>query len=609
MDDPSNPEEAGPTRASVSGFDLDQLLASHRRWVESVGQEGTLADLRGMDFSRAELTGVMLRGANLADARFRKAILTGADLAGADLTGADFHGADLSRADLRGAKLRDTNFHDAGLASADLTDSVGLLGAQLCGTDLAGAKIPETAGKWESLANIAEASKMTQSLFATVLLVCSYIWLTVASTTDSQLLNNAAPPASRLPILGTDIPLVRFYLVAPLLLLCLYVYFHLCLQRLWEELAELPAVFPDGRPLDKKAYPWLMNVLIRAHLPHLRAHRSNLARWQSRMSIVLGWGLVPITIMTLWFRYIRSHDWNVTLVHVLLIGAAIGAGTGFLGLASATLTGAEKKTFLWRKAWANARTRCFLASTVGLIVFFVFSYGVIEGVDPNLSEQELAIFGAGRMNVRRVIPKVFEAIGYPAFAHLDDANLSTKPANWTGKSLQEIDSVKAADLTSRNLRFASAFNAFLAGAYMMDIDARGIDFRESDLRRADFRRSDLRTAHFRKANMEKADLRWTDLSHASLREANLKDADLTEAKLTDAQLRDAKAAGAIFKGADLRGTNLTGTDLSGADLSEVVGLTQTQLDLATVDSGTKLPAGFKATVKMAARPVIGQKAE
>src|SRR5437764_1496161 len=121
-------------------------------------------------------------------------------------------------------------------------------------------------------------------------------WLTVASTTDAQLLNQAAPPSSRLPILGVDIPLVLFYTVAPVLLLSLYVYFQLGLQRLWEELADLPAIFPDGRTLDKKAYPWLLNVLVRAHLPRLRASRTRLTRWQGRFSMVLAWGLSPMSI-------------------------------------------------------------------------------------------------------------------------------------------------------------------------------------------------------------------------------------------------------------------------------------------------------------------------
>ena len=46
---------------------------------------------------------------------------------------------------------------------------------------------------------------------------------------------------------------------------------------------------------------------------------------------------------------------------------------------------------------------------------------------------------------------------------------------------------------------------------------------------------------------------------------------------------------------DLTGANLAGADLSSADLSEVVGLTQIQLNSAVGNENTELPAGL--TVK------------
>jgi hypothetical protein len=49
--------------------------------------------------------------------------------------------------------------------------------------------------------------------------------------------------------------------MAPLILLGVYFYLHLYLQRLWRDLSTLPAVFPDGEALDEKAYPWLLNGL------------------------------------------------------------------------------------------------------------------------------------------------------------------------------------------------------------------------------------------------------------------------------------------------------------------------------------------------------------
>ena len=593
-------------------------LAGHRRWVETEGREGKRFVLRGAALAGADLSGALLRGADLAGAQLRNAVLTEADLADADLTGTDLQGADLARADLRRAQLRDAVFHDANLAGADLGDSLNLLGGQLAGSNLAGAKLPESLGDFTELGNVTEASKTTQNLFASILLVCSYTWLTIASTTDPQLVNNAAPSASRLPILGTDIPLVRFYLVAPLLLLCLYVYFHLCLQRLWEELADLPAIFPDGRPLDKKAYPWLMNVVVRAHLPRLRANRSNLSRWQARMSILLAWGMVPMTILILWSRYLRSHDAIGTAIHVVMIAASVAAGTGFLSLAATTLTGSEKRPFLWRKAWGDARARSIGGGIGALILFAVLSYGAIAGVDPNASDRAFAFNGGiSGLNPRRFVPPLLAALGISSFAHLDDANLSTKPANWsTHGTTNDLDAVKPADLSGRNLRHASAYNAFLVNAYMMDVDARGADLREADLRNSDFRRADLRGTNFRGADFEDADLRYSDLTGAKLTDASLLRARLKEAKISDAQLRDAKASKADFTRADLRRADLSGADLSGANLSganladanlagadlrQGVGLSQEQMDLAIVDEMTRLPAGLHRTAKLAQR--------
>ena len=83
-------------------------------------------------------------------------------------------------------------------------------------------------------------------------IVCAYTLLTAVTTTDAALLTNAA--TTPLPIIGARVPVVGFYLLTTILLLGFYAYLHLYLQRLWEGLAALPAVFPDNRTLDQAAY-------------------------------------------------------------------------------------------------------------------------------------------------------------------------------------------------------------------------------------------------------------------------------------------------------------------------------------------------------------------
>ena len=78
------------------------------------------------------------------------------------------------------------------------------------------------------------------------------------------------------------------------------------------------------------------------------------------------------------------------------------------------------------------------------------------------------------------------------------------------------------------------------------------------------------------------------------RGADLIGADLNNARLAGASFRGARLIGAGLRGADLSladltGTDLRGADVRGADLARSLFLTQSQLDAAMGDTGTRLP--------------------
>jgi uncharacterized protein YjbI with pentapeptide repeats len=113
----------------------------------------SMAYLRGADFSMANLKGAELNGAELTRAKFTSADLIEADLNWSDLTDAQLNGADLTGADLGNAKLSNANVNKAILCNvnlrgaeldgADLTDAE-LLGADLHGTNLTQANLTRT---------------------------------------------------------------------------------------------------------------------------------------------------------------------------------------------------------------------------------------------------------------------------------------------------------------------------------------------------------------------------------------------------------------------------------------------------------------------------------
>ncbi len=89
----------------LSDKQLEEILDAHCEWLDTDGEHGSQANLRGADLRGADLVWENLGKANLSGADLRGADLRWADLRGADLSGANLSEANLSAADLRGADL------------------------------------------------------------------------------------------------------------------------------------------------------------------------------------------------------------------------------------------------------------------------------------------------------------------------------------------------------------------------------------------------------------------------------------------------------------------------------------------------------------------------
>lgn len=221
------------------------------------------ANLRNADLRNADLDNANLEGADLRAANLQKANLQNANLRRANL-----EGADLKDARLDNAEVRDCNFNDSDLRDANLATVRGLDAQQLAGANLAGVGLPKEISDFSGLSFVNELSKDTQALFAVLLLACIYSWLTIASTQDVQLFTSTG--SSELPIIRTTVPLLFVYGAGPILLLIIFIYFHIYMQRLWEVTSSLPAVFPDGGGLRQKINPWILNAFVFRQLPASR---------------------------------------------------------------------------------------------------------------------------------------------------------------------------------------------------------------------------------------------------------------------------------------------------------------------------------------------------
>ena len=468
--------------------------------------------------------------ADLSEAGLRDAILSGADLREADLSGADLRGADLTNTDLAKAK--------------------GLLAEQLAGAVTTGATLPDDIGKGfpETLRTVEEAAKNARKLSSGLLLACLYSWLTIATTTDVRLLTNTA--SSPLPIIGAAIPIAGFYWAAPVILLGVYLYLHLILQHLWRLLATLPAVFPDGVPVDKKAYPWLLTGLVRIHMPRLRKDRPDFARPRALLAVVLAWWIVPVTILLFWGRYLPRHDWPGTSLHIALVVLAVTSALLLQLTARRTLRGEARDRLSPLTGLKDVRTYKRAAAVLVTAAIMVgLSREAITGVPVDL------------------VPRAFSALGVNVSANLREAQVSERPANYTLIAEEERNGfVAGADLRLVDLRNADATGAFLENADLSLANLTNAILLDANLYAADLTAADLTAADLTAADLTAADLTNADLTGATLERAFLRDADLTGATLEGAILRDATLEDAVLRDADLTGATLEGAFLTNANL-------------------------------------------
>ncbi len=573
-------------RWTPSPEEINQAIAEHKQWLKrgpDVGKRASFmnADLiecvqlqgenlekavfDNADLSWANLVETNLTGASLMKAKLRNALmykahlkdsklyladlseasLSDGELQGATLREANLRGATLNRAKLKGANLYKTTLTEADLQDADLTDVTGLLSNQLAGANLSAAKLPEAVAKFDALERVSERSQITKRLLASLLLGCFYALLTVATTTDVRLLTNSA--SSPLPVIQTQIPIAGFYFAAPMILVGLYFYFLIYMQRSWESLAKLPAVFPDGTPLDEKVYPSLLNGLVRAHFTLLKKDRPPFCRLQAFISRVLVYWVVPITLVFVWGRYLLRHEWWGTGIHAALLVFAISGALLLHRLATHTLQGKEPVRFTWKTSLTD---RCTYQPLALLALWGALSYGAIEGHHPHpdleIDRVSEATRGLSPVSPTVWVPQLFNVIGYAPYLDLANQDLSTKPPNWgvgTAKELQEqIKLVTGAQLQGANLQYALAASAFLGRADLLDANLQG----------AELRSAELQWAVLRSANLQGADLIDANLIDADLRGANLREADLIDANLQGAKLQEADLTVANLQGADFR---------------------------------------------------------
>ena len=588
---PEGAEQTAPRRAAYRDWALDEKLASHREWAESHGLAGTRADLSCAELEGADLISVNLRMADLHDANLRAA----------DMLLADLRDACLVRADLEESCLVGANLEGANLEGASLETAMGLVPRQLAGANLRDALLAPQLMEFEAESKFAHNSHQAHRYFGAMTVTSLLSWLLIWKTKDAQIIvDSAVLPFLQSRAAAAAMPTAESYLIVPGAVFLLYLMFHFHLQRLWESVEELPAIFPDGHPLGEDE-PAIIIGLLRTHFRWMNPDPSSTRLVERGISVLLAYGIVPATLLLFSARYLTRQEIHGTILQTILTMVSTG-----MSIHAVTKVGRRPERWELERTWTRrliARIKAVspvsAAAMFGLILLLV-SVGTIAGVPHDRARAPQY----GPANIQRWASTMFWWLGYDPYPDLTEASLSSRPPTWNVED-DQIPSVDGARLNDVHLRYAQAYGVFLANAHMLHANLQGAFLSQADLRGADLGQSNLRYAVLDQARMyranldrsvldgadfRRADLRAANLSHASMQNTIFEDArlegaslytsrldgaTLDRANLERTDLRDAYMAGAHMDHADLQNAylwsaRLTGTDLGGAQFGGAI---------------------------------------
>ena len=560
----------------AANLPADRWLGDPHR-VEPPRLKGDWSNLDGSAFDR-----------DLRSANFGRVKAQNTKFRDLDLRGADFEKADLVGADFENAELLDATFRDADLRDADFSGSHGLTIESFGGAKLQGASLPEDLGKFEEMENIAEISRNIQRTFQFLLILCGFASLTILSIKDQDLIVRDETSMTSLPVLNASITPITFSFIVPLLILTIYVYQCLYAISLWRLLSFLPAFFPDGMPLDRRAHPTVLNTFIRFHLNNVPNETHDVL--QCLLRGMIAFGLPPITLSIFWMGCLRLHNVGLTTFHSALVGTGSGVLLFVFSVAGPILRGETSRRPRHVSSGdapvgigptpglGRLRTVAASAATVAVLSAATWFTPVLLGI-VILGLTLIAIIGTfapPRMR-RKQVPSIIFLSGYILLVSSVLCSIACRCFESENPTLKviKVDEARTFPVVQNHewLRILG-LNRLLSGLGLnpfIDVRSRFVSHRAANwtghpktegeemlsVSGVDLERFDLRSMDGERAFLAKANLRSANLEGAYLRFANLRGADLTNARLANAYLR----------GASLREANLQGADLESAIFS------------------------------------------
>jgi uncharacterized protein YjbI with pentapeptide repeats len=410
--------------------------------------------------------------------------------------------------------------------------------------------------------SVNDSAVRVSTIWVSFLLFGLYLGIAVGGVTHLELfLGGALKGGVKLPIVNTDLDVVSFSFVAPVLFVIFHVYLLVqlvLLGRTTEAYNEAVERNITSTSDSARVRQRLANTLFAQMFAGSPRERTGLLGKLLRLMALMTLAIIPVTLLLIFqITFLPYQSGVVMFTHRLLI---------FVDLMAVLI--------LWRGAIEPQRDISWhlagegRAALFGAIAVMLFSwFGVHFPGEPH-ARTRMLLGDQGVCNsflfTDRLSPSLLDVADDEKLAKIEAA------AKVEGRGAQGERTTY--DFRGRNLRCAQFRRADFRRADFSSADLRGADLSYANLQGALLRGANLRGADLGRAQLQGADLSWVQGRERWVEARRTfsfwfsSAADLRGVNLSSAQLQGARLGGAWLDGAEMSGTQMQGADLSLATL-------------------------------------------